>query len=442
MRLSRSRFGIGAVAAVLFVITFGAVYSNIQPYMRYENVWVYIWDPGLLGIAAWRARFFIVVATTMLVNACTSLVVDSSLPIFLALIEPKLFYMYAVTEAVVESFIAALYFFPLPIAYVIASLPPGQLLLIWPLVRWAVLGYAASSCIWSIYFSLFQVLALGSIVTGALFALKVKVKYLFSSFILVVSSFGLAALTGHVNVGAPASFPLASNAALQYLVFGGVLGAIRSFLASPIFLASFVCYLYVEVGLLLVYVSEVTSPLYERGENVVKQLRAVDELASAFSSIEMGGEVQLSKDALEFFEKLRKMKIFSKPEAAKLEVFHDVRRLKTYVEEVFLRIPEARLTLSTGSATPKVTSLLRASLRNVMLRVCTVSVLSLVCLASTFVLYQTGAPLIVLESIETSQPEIVLITLLPLVLSFSMASTIIKVAVRGRKREREEAGGK
>ncbi|MEM1885325.1 MAG: hypothetical protein QXZ24_06935, partial [Candidatus Jordarchaeales archaeon] len=60
------------ISAVLFVAMFSAVYSNIQPYMKYENIWVYIWDPGLLGIVAWRARFFIVFVVTMLVNASTS----------------------------------------------------------------------------------------------------------------------------------------------------------------------------------------------------------------------------------------------------------------------------------------------------------------------------------------------------------------------------------
>ncbi|MEM1658632.1 MAG: hypothetical protein QXK94_06325 [Candidatus Jordarchaeales archaeon] len=417
---------------------FSAVYSNIQPYMKYENIWVYIWDPGLLGIVAWRARFFIVFVVTMLVNASTSLVVESSLPVLFVLFEPKLFFMYAMVEAIVEAFIAAIYFSPLPIAYLIASLSPEQLLLIWPSVRWALLGYASLSCVWSIYFLLFQVLALGSIVAGALFALKVRVKYLFSSFILVVSSFGLAALTGHANIGAPAGFSLASNAIFQYLVFGGMLGVLESFLTSPIFLISLICYLYVEIGLFFVYVSELTSPLYERSETVAKQLRAVDELASASNAMEMGGGVQLSKEALEFLEKLMKMKIFSSPEAAKLEVLHDARRLKTYMEEVFLKIPEARLTLSAGSVTIKATSLLKSSLKNVALRVCAVAVLSFVCLTSTFVLYQAGAPLIVLESIETSQPEIVLITLLPIALSFSMASTLIKLAARsGKKKESE-----
>lgn len=430
-----------AAAAVLLIVTFTVVFTNIQPYMKYEGFWVYIWDLGMAGLTAWRTWMFINVLLTMLMNAFTSLIVESIIPPIFWLFDPRLFIYLALAEAVVEVFMAAAYFYPIPLAYIIVAFPPGQWLLFWPSVRWMVLGYAATSCVWSIYFLLFQLLALGAVASGALFVSKIKVKYLFSSFTFTLSSFGLAALTGHVNIGTPlTSLFLTSNVFFQQLLFGGVSGALASFLTSPLFFSALACYLYLEVGLLLVYISEITSPASERGERVAKQLRIVEELAAASSMMELGESVPLSKEALDFLKGLVEMKIFSRPEAAKIEVLHDLRRLKAYLEEVFLKVPNSRSTLSAKDAAPKIKPLIRSSLTGMLLRVSGVIVLSFICFTALFVLRQIGAPLPVVESIEVAQPEIVLVLLLPIVFSFSMAATIIKTMSKSNRRK--ERGGR
>ncbi|MBS7287860.1 MAG: hypothetical protein KIH01_03720 [Candidatus Freyarchaeota archaeon] len=427
-------------AVVLLAAAFATVFMNIQPYMKYENFWVYVWDPGLLGLTAWRIWLFINVILTILMSSFTSLIVESTIPPLLWLLNPEFFIYLALTEAVVETFTAAIRFFPIPLAYIIAAFPPEQWLLFWPSIRWIVLSYAATSCVWSIYFLLFQVLAISAIITGVLFLLRVKTKYLFSSFISIQSSFGLAALTGHVNMGTPlTSIFLTPNVIFQQLLFGGASGALARFLMSPLFFSALACYLYIEAGLLLVYISEIISQASERGEKVERQLRVVEELAAASSMIELRERVTLSKEASILLERLAEMKIFSKPEAARVEALHDMRILKAYVEDVFLRVPDARLTLSTKDAAPKVTSLIRSSLTGMLLRVCGVIALSFICFTALFVLRQVGAPLLVVESLEVAQPEIVLVLLLPIVFSFSMAATIIRTLTRGSKR-REGSG--
>jgi len=426
-------------AAVLLAVVFTVVFTSIQPYMKYDNFWVYIWDPGLVGLTAWRTWMFINISLTMLINAFTSLVVESTLPPILWLLDPKLFAHLALAEAAVEAFIAAVHFYPIPLAYIIATFPPEQLLLFWPSIRWMTFSYAAASCVWSIYFLLFQILAVGAIVSGILFVLKINIKYLFSSFIFSLSSFGLAALTENVNVGTPlTSFFLTSNIIFQQLFFGGVTGALTSFLMSPLFFSALACYLYLEVGLLLVYISEITSPATERGEKVANQLKTIDELAAASNIMELGENVSLSKEASDFLKRLVEMKIFSKPEAVKIEVLHDLRRLKAYVEEVFLKIPNSRSTLSARDAAPRIRPLIKSSLTGMLLRVGGVIALSFICFTSLFVLQQIGAPLPVVESIEVSQPEVVLVLLLPIVFSFSMAATIIRTITRSRRKERGE----
>lgn len=439
-RFDTLQLSMRVTAAALLAAAFAAVIMNIQPYMKYENFWVYVWDPGLLGLTAWRTWLFINVLLTILMNSFTSLIVESTIPPFLWLLNPEFFIYLALTEAVVEAFMAAARFFPIPLAYIIAVFPPEQWLLFWPSIRWMVIGYAAISCVWSIYFLLFQVLAISAIITGILFVLRVKTKYLFSSFIFIQSSFGLAALTGHVSMGTPlTSIFLTSNVIFQQLLFGGVSGALARFLTSPLFFSALACYLYMEVGLLLVYISEIVSPASERGEKVARQLRTVEELAAASSKMELRERVPLSKEASGLLEKLAEMKIFSKPETARLEVLHDLRRLKAYVEEVFLRVPNAHSTLSAKDAAPKMASLVRSSLTGMLLRVCGVIALSFICFTALFVLRQVGAPLLVVESLEVAQPEIVLVLLLPIVFSFSMAATIIRTVTRGNRRK--ERGG-
>lgn len=423
-------------AAVLLLVTFTVVFTNIQPYMRYEGSLVYVWNLGIAGLAAWRTWMFINLFLTIIMNAFTSLIIESIISPIFWLLDPKLFVYLALAEAVVEAFMAAAHFYPIPLAYIIIAFPPEQWLLFWPFIRWMVLGYAATSCVWSIYFLLFQLLAVGAIVSGALFVLKIKVKYLFSSFTFTLSSFGLAALTGHVNIGTPlTSFFLTSNVLFRQLLFGGVSGALASFLTSPLFFSALACYLYLEVGLLLVYISEITSPASERGAKVAKQLRIVEELVAASNMMELGESVSISREASDFLKGLVKMKIFSRPEVAKIEVLHDLRRLKTYLEEVFLKVPNSRSTLSAKDAAPKIKPLIKSSLTGMLLRVSGVTVLSFICFTALFVLQQIGAPLPVVESIEVSQPEIVLVLLLPTVFSFSMAAKIIKTMGKSKRKE-------
>ncbi|MEM3568735.1 MAG: hypothetical protein QXI20_04265, partial [Candidatus Jordarchaeales archaeon] len=101
--------GMRAAAAVLLIVTFTVVFTNIQPYMKYEGFWVYIWDLGMAGLTAWRTWMFINVLLTMLMNAFTSLIVESIIPPIFWLFDPRLFIYLALAEAVVEVFMAAAY---------------------------------------------------------------------------------------------------------------------------------------------------------------------------------------------------------------------------------------------------------------------------------------------------------------------------------------------
>nr|HDO81439.1 hypothetical protein [Candidatus Bathyarchaeota archaeon] len=432
--------GVRAVAATLFVTAFMVVFTSVQPYMQYEGLLVYIWDTGLLGITAWRVWLFTNVLVTVMMGELTAQLTKLAIPPVLWFIYPQAYSYFLLAQSMMETFMAANYFYPIPLAYILLGFPVEQWLIFWPYIRNAVLSYAAFSCIWSIYFLLFQVLAAIALITGVFFVIKVKTKFLFSSFAAIQAAFGLAALTGHVSMGTPltSSF-LTANVFFQQILFGGVQRALTSFLTSPLFLSALACYLYVEAGLLLIYMMELVSPITERGRRVERQLRIVDELVNASTMLELGERVSLSKEAKEFLEKMTEMKIFSKPEAAKMEALHDLRRLKAYVEQIYLEIPDSRETLSARAAMPEITPLIRSSLTGIALRVCGVIALSFICFTVLFVLRQIGAPLPIIESIEVVQPEIVLILLLPIVFSFSMAATVIR-AITKRGKERTEEG--
>ncbi|MEM2146514.1 MAG: hypothetical protein QW279_14225 [Candidatus Jordarchaeaceae archaeon] len=121
------------------------------------------------------------------------------------------------------------------------------------------------------------------------------------------------------------------------------------------------------------------------------------------------------------------------------EALHDIRRLQAYIDKVYTEIPGAKDTLTAAAAAPSFSKVTRSAVIGTLLRVGGVIIFSFICFATLIVLNQVGAPLPVIESIEVSQPEVVLALLLPIAFSFPMAAYLIGfVKEYGKKRESQK----
>jgi hypothetical protein len=246
-----------------------------------------------------------------------------------------------------------------------------------------------------------------------------------------------------INIGLPSNTLFFSSSSFYIaLLYGGVAGAAVAFLTSPLFFAALICYLYVEIGFQVIYMDEVTSPALERRKMIERQLKVVDEIASAPEEEVIAEEIKetsktkpaLSEEAIKFLRNLIEMKIFRKKKVEK-EALHDIRRLQAYVDKVYTEIPGSRETLTAVAAAPDFGKVARSALIGTLLRVGGVILFSFICFSAIVVLNQIGVPFSVIESVEFTQPEIVLVILLPIVFSFPMAAYIIGFVKERRKKE-------
>ncbi|MEM3526619.1 MAG: hypothetical protein QXV37_04315 [Candidatus Jordarchaeaceae archaeon] len=331
-----------------------------------------------------------------------------------------------------DLFTSKIWFYPFPLILFLNSFQMEYL--IWPNLWTMVLSDLALTTLWSLYYSLFPLLLLFSIITGTAFILKIRMRYLVSSFVCMQTMLALAALTRMVNIGLPINTLFFSSSSFYIgILYGGVTGAVGAFLTSSLFFGALISYLYVEIGFQVIYMDEITSPALERKKMIEQQLKVVDELALAseeavIEEVKENPETKtrrLSQEAIKFLRNIVEMKIFKKREKVQKEALHDIRRLKAYIDKVYTEIPEAQETLTAAAAAPSFNKVIRSAFTGTLLRVVSVIVFSFICFAALIVLNQVGIPLPVIESIESSQPEIVLVLLLPIALSFPMAAYII-----------------
>lgn len=312
---------------------------------------------------------------------------------------------------------------------------------LWPMI----LSDLAFTTLWSFYYFLFPFLFLIAIITGLVFIWKIKMRYLVSSFICMQTMLGLAALTQIINIGLPSNTLFFSSSSFFIeLLYGGVAGAAIAFLGSPLFFAALICYLYLEIGFQVIYMDEVTSPALERRKMIEQQLKVVEEIATAPEELATEEEKEASKtkltiseEAIKFLRNIIEMKIFRKKKVEK-EAISDIRRLQAYVDKVYTEIPESRETLTAVAAAPGFGKVTRSAIMGTLLRVGGIIVFSFICFAALIALSQIGVPLSVIESIEVSQPEIVLVLLLPIAFSFPMAAFLIGFIKEYGKKEPEK----
>jgi hypothetical protein len=443
------------LSSLLVVLT--NVWSHVLREVRFydgsSNTWytfykiVEVWSPNNFGIFVgdlWRLIDFIF---TIMVRELDKAAGQIFLPP-LAQLSSNFYENIFVLEFFAELFTSKIWFYPYPLSLLLSSVQMEYL--IWPNLWTIVLGDLAITTLWSLYYFLFPLLLLVALITGVVFIWKMKMKYLVSSFICLQSTLALAALTQMVNIGSASNtLFFSSTSFFIQILYGGVTGAAIAFLTSPLFFSALVSYLYVEIGFQVIYMDEVTSPALERRKMIEEQLKVVEEIALAPEELATDGGKEaskipstLSEEAIKFLRSIIEMKIFRKKKVEK-EALHDIRRLQAYVEKIYTETPGARETLTAVAASPGFGKVARSAIVGTLLRVGGVILFSFMCFMVLLALKQFGAPLSIIESIEVSQPEAVLVLLLPIAFSFPMAAFIIGfVKEYGKRQTRKEEKSK
>ncbi|GEM_PF-3927661 len=461
MDSTRFKLSLRIVATVSFLSSLLVVLTNVWSHVLREvrfydgssNTWYTfykifeVWSPNNFGIFVgdlWRLIDFIF---TIMVRELDKAAGQIFLPP-LAQLSSNFYENILVLEFFAELFTSKIWFYPYPLSLLLSSVQMEYL--IWPNLWTIVLGDLAITTLWSLYYFLFPLLLLVALITGVVFIWKIKMKYLVSSFICLQSTLALAALTQMVNIGlASNTLFFSSTSFFIQILYGGVTGAAISFLTSPLFFSALVSYLYVEIGFQVIYMDEVTSPALERRKMIEEQLKVVEEIALAPEELATDGGKEaskipstLSEEAIKFLRSIIEMKIFRKKKVEK-EAVHDIRRLQAYVEKIYTEIPGARETLTAVAASPGFGKVARSAIVGTLLRVGGVILFSFMCFMVLLALKQFGVPLSIIESIEVSQPEAVLVLLLPIAFSFPMAAFIIGfVKEYGKKQTRKEEKSK
>ena len=457
MESSQFKLSLRIVAAVSFLGSLLVILTNIWSYVikevRYydwnSNMWhtlyyknIEIWNPGNFHVFLndfWRLIQYVF---TIMIRELDKIAAQIFLP-DLAKLVPTFYDNILFLEYYAELFTSIMWFDPFHLSLFLNSFQVEYL--IWPYLWTIILNDLAINAFWSFYYFLFPLLLLIAIITGVVFVWKIRMRYLVSSFICMQTLLALAALTQIINIGLPSNTLFFSSTSFFIeILYGGVAGAAITFLTSPLFFAALICYLYLEIGFQVIYMDEVTSPALERRKMIGEQLKVVEEIASAPEELVVEGEKEVSKtkltiseEAIKFLRNIIEMKIFRKKKVEK-EAVSDIRRLQAYVDKVYTEIPGSRETLTAVAAAPSFGKVTRSAIMGTLLRVGGIIVFSFICFAALIALRQIGVPLSVIESIEVSQPEIVLVLLLPIAFSFPMAAFIIGLVKEYGKKEPEK----
>jgi len=219
------------------------------------------------------------------------------------------------------------------------------------------------------------------------------------------------------------------------------------FLASPVILLAIVSYIYLELAFQINYTDTVTRPSFQRRDRLETQLQIleneshfvvanVDKIKEEAKKRKEELEIEEKENVNKFLLKLEERFSYVKEmiEKKKLEeeekklitAASKTRRLGRYVESLFREDPEARDTITARSATPKSQTLALSTLINFTSRLLVLILLSFVIIHPHWFFQNVfNLPPAIIESVAMYSPEVVIVLLIPIVLTFPILSKII-----------------
>lgn len=216
------------------------------------------------------------------------------------------------------------------------------------------------------------------------------------------------------------------------------------FFTSTIFIVAIICYIYLEASYQVVYFHSLLEPPSIREEQLRRQLSRLRSDAEREIPIRQEEEVPVPKvlqrmlgsEAFRVMREVIEKKLLRREWLVELEEAHEIRRLNSFVDNLFRVDAEAEVTLTARASTPSLSKMVVLSLASTVVRFAGIIVVAYL---SFYPLFFIGsiAPSIILESIDFQfLTEKVIILLLPLCLLFPLSATIIgRIRQRGSKAE-------
>lgn len=210
--------------------------------------------------------------------------------------------------------------------------------------------------------------------------------------------------------------------------------SILELLQSSLFQTGLVTYLYLELSLSAAYSYRIIEPLAGRRRRIVSHIRHVREYVPAreetpTSTIESmptstrGG--RFSMEAMTYLRESLERRIFKRKDAD----YSVNQRLKTYFETLIEQNPDAERTLTAESVSPKASRIALAIAPNLLIRMVVVIVVAWTVLNPSqiltrfIILPDNARPL--LQSLELTQPEMLLSILAPICIGFVLLGFIL-----------------
>ncbi|MFX1509112.1 MAG: hypothetical protein ACFFBR_02285 [Promethearchaeota archaeon] len=205
------------------------------------------------------------------------------------------------------------------------------------------------------------------------------------------------------------------------------------FLQSPVFLVALMSFIYLEVSFQVVYFYSLLEPPTLREEQLRRQLNQLQTDAQRQVPIQTQDipvpkalQRMLGSDAFRLMRQVIERKLLRREWLVELKDAHEVRRLNTFVNRLFREDPEAESTLTARASMPSLTRMTALSIGSSVVRFVFVILIAYICIHPAIFLAFMNAPPIIIESVELLfLPEKTLLFLLPLVLLFPLAATII-----------------
>ena len=222
---------------------------------------------------------------------------------------------------------------------------------------------------------------------------------------------------------------------------------IFQFFSSPVILLAIVSYIYLELAFQINYTYTVTKPSLERKLRLEAQLHILESESHYITANvdKIKEEAKARRLELEIEDKATIGKFFSKTgekfsyikemiERKKLEeeekklitAASKTRRLGRYIERLFREDSEAHDTLTARSSAPKARSLVVSTAINFVFRVGLLIIISYIIIhPKWFMVNVFSLPPAIVESVAIYSPEVIIVLLIPLILTFPVISKII-----------------
>ncbi|MFQ6125832.1 MAG: hypothetical protein ACE5R6_14685 [Candidatus Heimdallarchaeota archaeon] len=209
--------------------------------------------------------------------------------------------------------------------------------------------------------------------------------------------------------------------------------SIIDLLSSPLFQAGLLTYLYLEISFSAAYSYRIIDPLVGRRRRITSHIKQVreyvpkrEEAAPDITRMPTSSRgAKFSMEAITYLREALERRIFKRGE----EEYRVNQRLKTYFETLVTQNPDAEQTLTAESVSPKALRIAAAIVPNLIIRMVVVVIIAWVLLNPSrlmklFILIPNNAqPL--LQSLEISQPEILLSILAPVVIGFFILGILL-----------------